>query len=70
MKEVRGMIELGSRRLVHFGVNRNPTDGWAAQQLREATPFGDGLCHTPAVCFQFWTPVACRVAPTGLLLSE
>jgi len=36
------MIELGSRRLVHFGVARNPTDGWAAQQLREATPFGDG----------------------------
>lgn len=36
------MIELGSRRLVHFGVTRSPTDAWAAQQLREATPFGDG----------------------------
>jgi putative transposase len=36
------IIELGSRRLVHFGVTRNPTDVWLAQQLREATPFGDG----------------------------
>jgi putative transposase len=36
------VIELGSRRLVHFGVTRNPTDAWVAQQLREATPFGEG----------------------------
>jgi putative transposase len=36
------IIELGSRRLVHFGVTRNPTDKWVAQQLREATPFGEG----------------------------
>jgi putative transposase len=36
------IIELGSRRLVHFGVTRNPTDAWLAQQLREATPFSQG----------------------------
>ena len=36
------VIELGSRRLVHFGVTRNLTDAWVAQQLREATPFGEG----------------------------
>jgi putative transposase len=36
------IIELGSRRVVHFGVTRNPTDQWVAQQLREATPFGEG----------------------------
>lgn len=36
------MTELGSRRLVHFGVTRNPTDAWVAQQLWEATPFGEG----------------------------
>jgi putative transposase len=36
------IIELGSRRLVRFGVTRNPTDSWVAQQLREATPFGEG----------------------------
>jgi transposase InsO family protein len=36
------IIELNSRRLVHFGVTRNPTDAWLAQQLREATPFAQG----------------------------
>lgn len=35
------IIELSSRRVVHFGVTRNPTDQWTAQQLREATPFGE-----------------------------
>ncbi len=34
------ITELGSRRLVHVGVTRSPTDDWVAQQLREATPFG------------------------------
>jgi transposase InsO family protein len=36
------LIELGSRRAVHFGVTRSPSDAWTAQQLREATPFGEG----------------------------
>jgi putative transposase len=36
------IIEVGSRRLMHFGVTRSPTDAWVAQQLREATPFGEG----------------------------
>ena len=31
---------LGTRRIVHIGVTRAPTDDWVAQQLREATPFG------------------------------
>ncbi len=34
------IVELASRRVVHFGVTAHPTDAWAAQQLREATPFG------------------------------
>jgi len=34
------VIALGSRRVVHVGVTRHPTDAWAAQQLREATGFG------------------------------
>src|SRR5258708_33307159 len=34
------MIELHSRKVVHVGVTRSPTDAWVAQQLREATPFG------------------------------
>ena len=33
------IIELGSRRVVHFAVTCHPTDAWVAQQLREATPF-------------------------------
>jgi transposase InsO family protein len=36
------IIELGSRRLVHYGVTRHPTDAWVAQQLREATPIAQG----------------------------
>ena len=36
------IIELGSRRVVHFGVTRSPRDIWVAQQLRNATPFGEG----------------------------
>jgi transposase InsO family protein len=36
------MVELGSRRVVHFGVTRSPSDAWVAQQLREVTPFGEG----------------------------
>lgn len=34
------IVEVGSRRVVHFGVTPNPTDAWVAQQLREATGFG------------------------------
>jgi transposase InsO family protein len=36
------VVELGSRRVVHVGVNRAPSDAWVAQQLREATPEGAG----------------------------
>ena len=32
------VVELGSRRMVHVGVTRSPSDAWVAQQLREATP--------------------------------
>jgi putative transposase len=40
------IIELGSRRVMHFRVTRYPTDAWVAQMersavLREATPFGE-----------------------------
>ena len=34
------LTELGSRRILHVGVTRSPTDAWVGQQLREATPFG------------------------------
>ena len=32
------MMELKTRRIVHTGVTKYPTDEWTAQQLREATP--------------------------------
>ncbi len=40
------IIELHTRRVVHFRVTRNPTDEWTAQMeqsaiLREATPYGE-----------------------------
>jgi putative transposase len=34
------LVALESRRVVHVGVTRQRSDAWAAQQLREATPFG------------------------------
>jgi putative transposase len=34
------VIELKSRKVIHIGVTRSPTDSWVAQQLREATPYG------------------------------
>jgi len=33
------VIELATRRVVHIGATRHPTDAWVAQQLREATPY-------------------------------
>jgi putative transposase len=34
------LIELKSRKVIHVGVTHSPTDSWVAQQLREATPYG------------------------------
>ena len=36
------VIDLGARKVVHVGVTRNPSATWVAQQLRNATPFGEG----------------------------
>jgi putative transposase len=35
------VVELMTRRIVHTAVTRSPTDDWTAQQLREATPWGE-----------------------------
>ena len=37
------IIEQHSRKVIHVGVTQHPTDAWTAQQLREATAFGQGL---------------------------
>jgi putative transposase len=39
------VIELASRRVVHVGVTRHPSDPWVAQQLGEATPYGQHPKH-------------------------
>jgi putative transposase len=36
------IIDLHSRRVIHVGVTRSPTDAWTAQQLWEATAYGRG----------------------------
>ena len=36
------IIRHGTREVVYFNVTRFPSDRWAAQQLREATPYGEG----------------------------
>jgi hypothetical protein len=36
-------MELKTRRIVHAGVTKFPTNEWTAQQLREATPWGKVL---------------------------
>jgi putative transposase len=53
------IIEHGSRRVVHVAVTRTPTDAWIAQQVREATPFGEAprflICDNDdkyGVCFE------------------
>jgi putative transposase len=35
------IVELASRRVINFGVTRSPRDAWVAQQLPEATPYGE-----------------------------
>ena len=34
------IIDIHTRQVIHVGVTRSPTDAWTAQQLREATPYG------------------------------
>ena len=34
------IVELKSRKIIQVGVTRSPIDPWVAQQLREATPYG------------------------------
>ena len=35
------IVDVNTKRVVHLAVTRNPTEQWTAQQLRNATPFGE-----------------------------
>src|SRR5450631_1592397 len=36
------IVNVNTRRVVHVAITRAPTRQWTAQQLRNATPFGQG----------------------------
>jgi putative transposase len=59
------IIELKSRKVIHIGVTRAPTDAWTAPQLREATPYG----YTPKYLIRDndskFGPCFARVAATS-----
>ena len=56
------VIALGSRRVVHVGVTRHPTDEWVAQQLREATPDGQRPAYLIRDNDRTYGPAFTRVA--------
>ena len=61
------IIEHKSRRVIHVGVTRSPSDPWVAQHLREATPYGQApkylICDNDS---KFGTCFA-RVATTSTI---
>jgi transposase InsO family protein len=36
------IVDINTKRVIHVAVTRHPTQQWTAQQIREATPFGEG----------------------------
>ena len=58
------VVEIASRRVVHGGVTRHPTDAWVAQQPREATPFGQHPKHLIVDNDSKYGPIFARVAQT------
>jgi len=59
------IIDLHTRRVIHVGVTRSPTDAWTAQQLREATPFGQGPKYLIRDRDNKFGPSFARVAATS-----
>jgi hypothetical protein len=56
------LIELKSRRVIHVGVTRSPSDPWVAEPLREATPYGQApkylMCENDSTCGPYFARVA------------
>jgi putative transposase len=61
------IIELKTRRVVHVGVTRSPTDAWVAQQLREATPYGQAPKYLMCDNDRKFGPGFARVATTSAI---
>jgi putative transposase len=59
------LIELKSRKVIHVGVTRSPTDAWVAQHLREATPYGHAPKYLISDNDNKFGPCFARVATTS-----
>jgi putative transposase len=61
------VVEHKSRKVIHVGVTRSPTDLWVAQQLREATPFGQAPKYLIGDHDCKFGPCFARVATTSAI---
>ncbi len=61
------LIELKTRRVIHVGVTRSPSDAWVAQQLREATPYGQAPKYLIRDNDSKFGPCFARVAKTSTI---
>jgi transposase InsO family protein len=59
------IVELKSRKVIHVGATRSPTDAWVAQQLREATPYGQAPKYLIRDNDSKFGPCFTRVAKTS-----
>jgi transposase InsO family protein len=59
------IVELKSRKVIHVGVIRSPTGSWVAQQLREATPYGQAPKYLIRDNDSKFGPCFARVAKTS-----
>ncbi len=59
------IIELRSRKVIHVNVTRSQTDSWVAQQLREATPYGQTPKYVIRDNDRKYDPNFARVATTS-----
>ena len=61
------LIELKSRKVIHVGVTRSPSDSWVAQQLREATPYEQAPKYLIRDNDSKFGPCFARVATTSAI---
>jgi putative transposase len=59
------IVELTSRKVIHVGVTREPSDAWVAQHLREATPYGQAPKYLIRDNDSKYGPSFARVAKTS-----